>query len=81
MKKPKVINIRTGEHYDVYIGRAGKGEEGYFGNPVTEGTRSEKIKGFRNYAIDRVNTDNEYRQKVKALSGKTLGCFCKPSGS
>lgn len=29
----KVVNIRKDDN-DVYIGRAGKGQEGYFGNPT-----------------------------------------------
>ncbi len=28
-----VVNITRGAVYDVYIGRAGKGQDGYFGNP------------------------------------------------
>ena len=31
-KHTRVVNIRK-EAYDVYIGRAGKGQDGYFGNP------------------------------------------------
>lgn len=78
MEKPKVINLKTGEAYDVYIGRAGRGYDGYFGNPVNEGTRKQKLDGFKEYALRRVEEDEEFRQKVKELSGKTLGCFCKP---
>lgn len=75
----KVINIYSGEPYDVYVGRAGKGEDGYFGNPFTEGTLNERIKKHREYLINRIREDYEFREKVKALSGKTLGCFCKPN--
>lgn len=32
----KVVNIRK-DDYDVYIGRAGKGEVGYYGNPFRIG--------------------------------------------
>ncbi len=31
-KHTRVVNIRK-KAYDVYIGRAGKGQDGYFGNP------------------------------------------------
>lgn len=78
MKKPHVININSGDSYDVYIGRAGKGKDGYFGNPITEGTRTEKLEGYNEYIRNRIQTDEEFREKVKALDGKTLGCFCKP---
>ena len=30
--KTRVVNIKE-EKYDVYIGRAGRGQDGYFGNP------------------------------------------------
>jgi len=78
MERPKVINIKSGDDYDVYIGRAGKGQDGYFGNPVQDGTRKEKIDGFKEYAYSKAELDEEYRTEVKALQGKTLGCFCKP---
>ena len=51
MKQTEVVNIRHAA-CDVYIGRAGHGEDGYFGNP--------------------------FRQRIHALKGKRLGCFCKP---
>lgn len=37
--QPKVIHIRdsTGSEDEVYIGRAGKGNDGMFGNPVIKG--------------------------------------------
>lgn len=78
MKKTEVININSGEPYDIYIGRAGRGEDGYFGNPFNSGSRKEKIESFRQYAVNRINEDKEYREKVKNLYGKRLGCFCKP---
>ena len=34
-----VVNINRGEEYDVYIGRGGQGQDGYFGNPVVVGSR------------------------------------------
>lgn len=76
--KGKVVNINHGDDYDVYIGRAGNGKDGYFGNPFRDGTRSEKIIKYKEYAIDRIETDEEFRERVKHLHGKTLGCFCKP---
>jgi len=78
IEKPKVVNIGHGDSYDVYIGRAGKGCNGYFGNPIREGTRKQKLDGFREYAFTRIQQDAEFRQKIKSLEGKTLGCFCKP---
>lgn len=83
----RVANIRS-YRYDrplpdghVYIGRPGHGEDGYFGNPYRLGTgenRGATINRFRAYATDRMETDAEYRERVAALKGKTLVCFCAP---
>lgn len=74
-----VVNLKK-EEYDVYIGRAGQGESGYFGNPFRgeQLGRDEAIRQFKRYFEARVKTDAEYREKVLALKGKRLGCFCKP---
>jgi hypothetical protein len=84
----KVINIKSGEPYDVYIGRAGKGKSGYFGNPHTlGGVYCEACKGFhdRNGAIEafkkdfykRISIDEVFKTRVLELKDKVLGCFCK----
>lgn len=77
------------EDFDVYIGRAGRGEDGYFGNPIrlnvqcpfcdethTEG--GDTIPCFENYFLNRLDQDDEFRERVHDLYGKKLGCFCKP---
>ena len=77
--KTRVVNLRS-EPYDVYIGRAGKGKDGYFGNPLLIGakTRDQVIKEFDTYMRGRFAKDPEYRKRIMELKGKTLGCFCKP---
>lgn len=72
-----VVNIRQAE-YDVYIGRPGKGQSGYFGNPFEEGSRFENIRRFAEYFHKRVDEDTVFRAKVLRLRGQRLGCFCKP---
>ncbi len=67
----RVVNLRK-EPFDVYIGRAGHGYDGYFGNP------SKTVREFETYFFTRLINDPEYKQRVHALNGKTLGCFCKP---
>ena len=65
----------------VYIGRAGKGQDGYFGNPFRlkqDMIRGGTLAGFREYFYRRLVNDAEYRRRVHELQGKTLGCFCKP---
>lgn len=72
-----VVNLRF-ERYDVYIGRTGHGEDGYFGNPFAAGTRDENIAAFRKWFLYRVKNDSEYARRVRQLRGKRLGCFCSP---
>jgi hypothetical protein len=88
--KPRatVVNLYH-EPYNVYIGREGRWQDGYFGNPSIAG-QSCAICGqvhtdgpstlpcFEKYARKRISQDPEFRQKVKELQGRTLGCFCKP---
>jgi len=66
----------------VYIGRPGKGHNGYFGNPIrlAKGEpRGATIERFRAYAEARRSRDWEFRSSLADLHGKTLVCFCKPS--
>ena len=81
MGKTRVVNLQN-EPYEVYIGRDGKGLDGYFGNPFRIGheaaTRQEAISMFRDYFLRQVRENAAYRERVLALKGKVLGCFCKP---
>ena len=55
-KHTRVVNIRK-EAYDVYIGRAGKGQDGYFGNPFRlkqDMDRGGTLAGFREYFYRRL---------------------------
>lgn len=73
-----VVNLRA-KPYDVYIGRAGKGFDGYFGNPYRVEIHGDKaISLFKKYFISRLNSDLDFRRRVLELRGKRLGCFCKP---
>lgn len=85
----RVVNLRDKVPFDVYIGRPGKGVEGYFGNPCRVGIQCPEcgfvhtVSGgtlacFEQYARRRMEHDQEYHTAVKNLKGKTLGCFCKP---
>ena len=86
--EPVVVNMRF-TAYDVYIGRRGKGHDGYFGNPIRKGiecslcgevhrTRSSTLVCYEDYLRARLMVDTLFRERVKALRGKRLGCFCKP---
>lgn len=65
----------------VYIGRAGKGQDGYFGNPfpLQHGeSRGSTLDRFREWVKNRLDTDPEFARRVSGLKGKTLICFCAP---
>ncbi len=72
--RTRVVNMKD-EAYDVYIGRPREGLTGPFGNPFRAG---EALKRFREYFLERVGRDAEFRAQVLALRGKRLGCYCKP---
>jgi hypothetical protein len=78
-KKTQAVNIFR-DAYDVYIGRPGHGEDGYFGNPYTvdEYGREEALAKYKAYFEHRIKTDPEFLRRVLLLRGKRLGCFCKP---
>ena len=76
----RVVDLKR-EPFDVYIGRPGHGQDGYFGNPfvvVRDGTRQEVIERYLEYFLAKIERDSEFRSRVEDLRGKTLGCFCKP---
>lgn len=89
IEEATVVNVKY-QDYDVYIGRAGNGEDGYFGNPcklnqlckfcsMTHEWPTATIPCFRRYFEERIENDSEFRQRVQGLAGKRLGCFCKPN--
>jgi len=74
----KVVNIRK-DPYDIYCGRAGCGQNGYFGNPYSfKLGRAKCIAMFEQYFYIRLDNDPDFKNAVLALKDKILGCFCKP---
>lgn len=76
----RVVNIKL-DSFDVYGGRPGQGYDGWLGNPFKIGnrtTREDVIGLHRTYFLDRVSRDVAFRDRVLALRGKRVGCFCKP---
>lgn len=74
----KLVNIFKNK-YDVYIGRPGKGQNGYFGNPfpLPKGAlKGSTLPKYREYFVKRLQEDQEFKEKILSLKGKTLGCFC-----
>lgn len=79
--KTTVVNLKN-KKYDVYIGRTGKGMDGYFGNPfkIKAGdNRGSTLEKYKIYFFNRLETDPEFKARIFKLRGKTLGCFCKPN--
>lgn len=75
-----VVNIHK-EPFDVYIGRRGRGQDGYFGNPFCIGhgiSREDTVNRFQKYFAERIENDSEFKRRILALKGKRLGCFCRP---
>lgn len=81
MSETRVVNIYK-EPYDIYIGRTGKGKDGYFGNPfpLKQGeARGSTLVKYKEYFDTRIANDPEFKERILSLKGKTLGCFCKPN--
>lgn len=76
MNSTKVVNIKKGESYDIYIGRPTD-----FGNPF-EARSYGLIKCLRLYEAyirNKLEVDPCFKEKLLDLKGKRLGCFCKPN--
>ena len=86
----RLVNQRNTDEYDVDIGRAngGKnymlntdvGDDGWLGNPYTTSdgySREEAVEKYREAFHDRLE-DDEFRDAVEELRGKTLACWCTP---
>ena len=76
--RAKVVNINFGDEYDVYIGRAGKGHDGKWGNPFKKGTVQENISNYYRYMQIQLMRGNITDEDLVELHGKRLGCFCAP---
>jgi hypothetical protein len=78
---------KTGQY--IYIGRAGNGNTGEFGNPVAIGKTCPEcgevhsdggstLPCYTAYLKRRLKAEPKFRQQIKDLQGKILVCFCKP---
>lgn len=87
MHTTQVIHIRNkrGTQDEVYIGRGGP-----FGNPVIKHKpcpicgkihrdNGSTLPCYRQYLHERMRNEAGFREKVAALLGMTLVCFCKPA--
>ena len=80
MPDTRVINIRTREPYDVYIGRAnpryrlGRSKWANPFKPGPDGDRDAVLAKYRDW----IQTQPELLAQVGELRGKVLACWCKP---
>lgn len=80
----RVVNIRS-DDYDVYVGRAGHGEDGWLGNPhllSSQEPRGATIERYRETFYGWL-TNDAFKKRVDALAARstvTLGCFCAKLG-
>lgn len=88
----RVVNLRH-EPFDVYIGRAGHGYDGFHGNPIVPGRSclvcrdgtvhvgpGDTLGCYAVHLDARLARDATYRRAFEALRGLALGCFCRPRG-
>lgn len=78
----RVVNIKSGDPYDVYIGRANgyyKLKASSWKNPFrvgTDGSLDQVLEKYYRYMINR----HELATKIHELQGLTLSCWCRPDG-
>jgi hypothetical protein len=77
-----VVNIRdTNDPEAIYIGRAGHGKPGTWGNPFRLGPHEERGSTLARYEAHmraRLTNEPALVDQVRALHRKTLMCFCAP---
>jgi hypothetical protein len=91
MKETHVVNVRTVDVYDIYIGRD-RHQCMHFGNPFSHNPqwgipckdRQEAVHNYRTWLRGQgfTKVEPERRQwilqNLDNLRGKALGCFCSP---
>lgn len=83
--KKRIVVHCLRSNYGVYIGRGRcpkTGESNALGNPFVigkDGNRREVIEKYEHeYLRPRIEKDKVFREKIKNLHGKVLGCWCYP---
>jgi len=86
----RVVNLKGKEKFTVYIGRAGHGMDGFWGNPIrineecmlcsgTHIDRGSTLPCYEQYLRDRLKSSSAFKQRFLALEeNDVLGCFCVP---
>jgi hypothetical protein len=91
--RPKYANLKEWmkDEQNVYIGRAGivfldnerfPKQSSIWANPFkidAKNSREDVLEKYRVYIKAKIEKENLY-DKLRALKGKNLGCWCKPDG-
>lgn len=75
--KTTVVNRRSHQPYDIYVGRPGP-----WGNPFVmgrHGTRDGVIMKYRRWITGSDRVATALRANLHLLRGKRLGCWCAPA--
>lgn len=75
------VNIFKSRDYEIYIGRPGKGQsDNIYKNPYSVRQYGREICISLHYLdiVNKLNHSSLTIEKILALDGKTLGCFCYP---
>lgn len=77
----KVVNINSGEPYDIYVGRGSKWGNPFSHLPNTSApwpveSREDALRAYEDYLINKRH-DLVAAAKIE-LRGKILACHCKP---
>ena len=80
----RVVHCKSGEPYDVYVGRPGPWGNPFSHKPSMVGLwrvvdRGVAISAFREWVLTSDTAEAQWiRDHVHELRGKTLGCWCAP---
>lgn len=74
----RVVNKKTTNNYDIYIGRGTP-----WGNPfaISHGDgpdRAEVIEKYREFFYKKIDEDKSFKNGILSMRGLRLACFCKP---
>lgn len=80
----KLVNYKKSNDIGVSIMRGSPwGNPYYFGftsdpNAIRVDSREEAVSKFRDYFLNRINSDSDFKERTLELKNKTLRCCCKP---
>ncbi|WP_181925947.1 DUF4326 domain-containing protein [Cupriavidus taiwanensis] len=74
-----VVNVDSGQEFDVYIGRKGPWGNPFPIIPGTSETRDVVIQKYEKYFHEEILGNSDRKKMLLGLRGLRLGCHCKPA--